>query len=367
MSTRKDNFTQRDRYFMNLAFNLARDSSGLTGENPSVGCVIVKNDKVISLGQTGISGRPHAEYNAIKSSKYNLKGSKLYVSLEPCTHYGKTPPCSNFIIKSKIKEVIFPIIDVDKRTQSKSFKIFKNKNIKVKSGLLKSEANKIYKSYIHNKKIQLPFVTGKLAVSKDNFIFSKNKKRITNHYSDNITQLLRYRNDAILISSKTLNIDNPKLKCRIRGLSEYSPRRVILDKNLSTKQTSYIFKTSNKKNTIIIYNKGSSKKIKQFKKKGIKLIKLSNKNNGFFDLKLALNKIYLHGCRNLLVEGGKTLTNNFLKDNLFNQFFLFQSDRNFGKNGKLNVETQLRQLSFKYKAKCKLNSFTGNDIIYLYS
>jgi diaminohydroxyphosphoribosylaminopyrimidine deaminase/5-amino-6-(5-phosphoribosylamino)uracil reductase len=367
MSTRKDKFNQRDRFFMNLAFNLARDRSGLTGENPSVGCVIVKNDEVISLGQTGIYGRPHAEYNAIKSSKCNLNGSKLYVSLEPCTHYGKTPPCSNFIIKSKIKEVIFSIIDVDKRTKSKSFKVFKDKNIKVKSGLLKNEANKIYKSYIHNKNKKLPFVIGKLAVSKDNFIFSKNKNRITNRYSNNITQLLRYKNDAILISSKTLNIDNPKLNCRIRGLSKYSPRRVILDKNLSTKQTSYIFRTSNRKNTIVIYSKGTEKKINQFKKKGIKLIKLNNNNNGFFDLKLVLNKIYLLGCRNLLVEGGKTLTNNFLKDKLFNQFFLFKSDNNLGKNAKLNVLSQLRRLSFNYKTKCKLNSFTGNNIIYLYS
>jgi len=366
MSTRKDKFNQRDRFFMNLAFNLARDKSGLTGENPSVGCVIVKNDKVISLGQTGINGRPHAEYNAIKSCKYNLKDSKMYVSLEPCTHYGKTPPCSNLIIKSKIKEVIFSIIDVDKRTKSKSFKVFKDKNIKVKSGLLKNEASKIYKSYMHNKNKNLPFVIGKLAVSKDNFIFSKNKNRITNRYSDNITQVLRYKNDAILISSKTLNIDNPKLSCRIRGLSQHSPRRVILDKNLTTKQTSYIFKTSNRKNTIVIYSKGTENKINQFKKKGIKLIKLSN-NNGFFNLKLVLNKIYLHGCRNLLVEGGKTLTNNFLKDKLFNQFFLFQSDNNLGKKAKLNVSSQLRQLSFKYKTKSKLNSFTGNDIIYLYS
>ena len=367
MSTKKDKFNQRDRFFMNLAFNLARDRLGLTGENPSVGCVIVKNDKVISLGQTGINGRPHAEFNAIKSCKYNLKDAKMYVSLEPCTHYGKTPPCSNFIIKSKIKEVIFSIIDVDKRTKSKSFKVFKDKNIKVKSGLLRNEANKIYKSYIHNKNKKLPFVIGKLAVSKDNFIFSKNKNRITNRYSDNITQLLRYKNDAILISSKTLNIDNPKLNCRIRGLSKHSPRRVILDNNLSTKQTSYIFRTSNRKNTIVIYSKGTEKKINQFKKKGIKLIKLNNNNNGFFDLKLVLNKIYLLGCRNLLVEGGKTLTNNFLKDNLFNQFFLFQSDSNLGKNAQLNVSSQLRQLSFKYKTKCKLNSFTGNDIIYLYS
>ena len=150
----------------------------------------------------------------------------------------------------------------------------KKNNIRGERTALKNEANKIYKSYIHNKNKKLPFVIGKLAVSKDNFIFSKNKNRITNRYSDNITQLLRYKNDAILISSKTLNIDNPKLNCRIRGLSKHSPRRVILDKNLSTKQTSYIFKTSNRKNTIIIYSNGTKKKINQFKKNGVKLIKL---------------------------------------------------------------------------------------------
>ena len=151
MSTKKNKFNQKDHYYMNLALNLARDKSGLTGPNPSVGCVIVKNDEIISIGQTGKNGRPHAEYNAIKSCKENLKGSKMYVSLEPCTHYGKTPPCSNIIIKSKIKEVIFPIIDVDNKTKAKSFKIFKSKNIKVKCGILEKEAKKIYKPYIYNR------------------------------------------------------------------------------------------------------------------------------------------------------------------------------------------------------------------------
>ena len=92
MSTKKDKFTQKDNFYMNLALNLARERVGLTAENPPVGCVIVKNNELISLGQTGINGRPHAEYNAIKFSKKNLNGSTLYVSLEPCTHYGKTPP-----------------------------------------------------------------------------------------------------------------------------------------------------------------------------------------------------------------------------------------------------------------------------------
>ena len=122
MSTKKDKFNKKDRYYMNLAFKLARDKVGLTGENPAVGCVIVKNNQVISLGQTGINGRPHAEFNAIKESKQNLKGSKIYVSLEPCTHYGKTPPCVNKIIDSNIKRVVYSINDVDVRTAKKAYK-----------------------------------------------------------------------------------------------------------------------------------------------------------------------------------------------------------------------------------------------------
>ena len=100
MSTKKDKFSLKDKNYMRLALYLAQSHKGLTGENPSVGCVIVKNDKIISIGKTGLNGRPHAEYNAIKNSAQNLKGSKMYVTLEPCCHHGLTPPCTDLIIKS---------------------------------------------------------------------------------------------------------------------------------------------------------------------------------------------------------------------------------------------------------------------------
>ena len=106
MSTRKDKFSKKDKKYMSIALTLASSRHGLTGENPSVGCVIVKNDKIISIGQTGYNGRPHAEYNAIKNSNENLDGSMMYVTLEPCNHYGQTPPCTKEIIKNKIKEII---------------------------------------------------------------------------------------------------------------------------------------------------------------------------------------------------------------------------------------------------------------------
>ena len=367
MSTKKDKFTKKDSFYMNLAFNLARDRSGLTGQNPSVGCVIVKKNKVLSIGQTGFNGRPHAEFNAIKSCKKNLNGATLYVSLEPCTHIGKTPPCSNLIAKSKIRKVIFSVIDVDKRTKAKSFNFFKSKKIIVKSGLLMKEGNRIYKNYIYSKTKNLPFVTGKIAVTRDNFIYSKKKSRITNKHSDKVSQLLRYKNDSILVSSKTLNIDNPKLNCRIEGLSKFSPKRIILDRKLSIKKNSYIYLTSNTTNTVIIYNDGTNKKKKLLKKKGIKLIKLPVNNKNYFDLKIVLRKLFSIGCRNLLVEGGKNLTDSFIKDKLFNKFYIFKSPIKLGLNGQLNVSRLLHQLAFKYKNKSSINSFTGKDIINLYS
>jgi len=127
MSTKKDKFTQKDKNYMRLALNLASSRIGLTGDNPSVGCLIVKKDKIISIGKTGYDGRPHAEDSAIKNSLEKLNGSKMYVTLEPCNHYGKTPPCTNSIIKSGIKEIIYGMDDIDKKVKGKSFKILSKK------------------------------------------------------------------------------------------------------------------------------------------------------------------------------------------------------------------------------------------------
>ena len=127
MSTRKDKFSRKDKTYMRLALNLASARKGLTGDNPSVGCVIVKNNTIISVGQTGLMGRPHAESNAIKNSSENLKGSQMYVTLEPCNHYGKTPPCTKNIIKSGISEVYYCLNDIDQRVKARTFKILSKK------------------------------------------------------------------------------------------------------------------------------------------------------------------------------------------------------------------------------------------------
>ena len=366
MSTKKDKFSKKDKNYMRLALNLARVRHGNTGVNPSVGCVIVKNDELISIGQTGYGGRPHAEYNAIKNCNLDLAGSKMYVTLEPCNHYGKTPPCTSLIIKKKIKEVFYSLEDIDKKVKGKSFKILTLKKVNVKKNLLKEDITNFYESYFFNRNNKMPYVTGKIAVSKNNLIYSKGTKKITDIHSDKLTHFLRFKNDSLMISYKTLNKDNPKLNCRIKGLSKFSPKRIILDKNLKMKTSSYIFKTANKNNTLIFYNSAKKEKILAFKKKGIQLIKFDLLKSDVFDISLILKKLYNLGCRNLLVEGGNDLSKNIIKDKLFNQFYLFKSQKSLSKLVAYKEFNCFKDLSQKYKRRKKINTELGKDLITLY-
>ena len=161
----------------------AQRNLGNTKKNPAVGCVIVKDGCIISAGYTGVSGRPHAEQNAIVYSKNNINNSNLYVTLEPCSHYGATPPCVNVIVRNRIKKVFFYLKDPDPRSHNKSTKKLKKNNIRVQNGILASPVKNFYKSYFKYKVNILPFVTAKMAISKDFYTNSKKKKWITNKYS----------------------------------------------------------------------------------------------------------------------------------------------------------------------------------------
>jgi diaminohydroxyphosphoribosylaminopyrimidine deaminase / 5-amino-6-(5-phosphoribosylamino)uracil reductase len=366
MSTKKDKFSKKDKNYMRLALDLASVRHGNTGVNPSVGCVIVKNGELISIGQTGYGGRPHAEYNAIKNCNLNLAGSKMYVTLEPCNHHGKTPPCTSLIVKKKIKEVFYSIEDIDKKVKGKSYKILTSKKVNVKMNLLKEDITNFYESYFFNRNTKMPYVTGKIAVSKNNLLYSKGTKRITDIHSDKLTHFLRFKNDSLMISYKTLNKDNPKLNCRIKGLSKFSPKRIILDKNLKMNTSSYIFKTANKNNTLIFYNSAKNEKILRFKEKGIHLIKFNLLKNEVFDIKLILKKLYSLGCRNLLVEGGNDLSKNIIKNKLFNQFYLFKSQKSLSKSVAYKEFNCFKELSQKYKSRKKINTELGKDLITIY-
>ncbi len=367
MSSKKNKFSKKDKLFMEIALDLARSREGLTGTNPSVGCVIVKNNNIISIGQTSFNGRPHAEFNAIKNCNTKLDGAKMYVTLEPCSHHGVTPPCTNEIIKSKISEVVYALEDTDKRVRKKSFKILKSHKINVLIGLLKDKVKKFYNPYFFNRKNKIPFMTGKIAISKNKLIYSRFRTKITNQYSDKFTHLLRYKNDSIITSSKTVNIDDPKLNCRIKGFEKFSPVRIILDKNLSLNKNTFIFKSANKKNTIIFYNKANNTIVSMFKKKKIKLIKTKLNNSKYLDLRQIIKKLYSLGFRNTLVEGGDLLTTNLLKDKIFNEFYLYKSQKKLPTSSYFVKFNGLKVLNKNYRLRQNVNSSYGKDTITHYN
>jgi len=327
---------------MKLALLQAQKTLGNTKKNPAVGCVIMKDDCVFSAGYTSINGRPHAEQNAINFSKKSLNNSELYVTLEPCSHYGKTPPCVKLIIKNKIKKVFFSINDPDPHSFNKCSIQLKNNSIDVNNGICKQKISFFYRSYLKSKKKILPFVTCKLAISRDFFTISKTNKWITNKFSRGRVHLMRSNHDCILTSSKTIINDNPRLTCRIDGLENRSPSRIILDNKLKIPIRSRIIKEAANYPTIIFYNKFNKKKIKSLQNSKIKIIKIPLNKDGDLDLKKTLVKVSQLGFSRIFLESGLNLTTNFLNENLVDDFKLFISNKNLGKNGRGNIKNYLK-------------------------
>ncbi|MBA1337483.1 MAG: diaminohydroxyphosphoribosylaminopyrimidine deaminase [Pelagibacterales bacterium] len=363
MSTKKIK-KNKQSFFMQLALMNANRNIGSTNENPSVGCVVVKNNCVISSSCTNVGGRPHAEYIALNNSKKTTK-SDLYVTLEPCSHYGKTSPCVNEIIKKKIKNVYYSVSDPDKRSFNKCKEILKRENIKVNRGLLHSEVKDFYQSYFNYQNNKLPFVTAKLAVSKDFFSAKRNNKWITNKYSRSRVHLIRSKHDCILSSSKTVLIDNSNLTCRINGLENKSPVRIILDKNLNIRFDSNIIKSTNKYSLIIFYNKNNISKLKKLKKLKIKLFKLDLNKEKQFDLHMVLKKIKSLGFSRILLESGLNLMTLFLKKKLVNNFELFISNKIVGSAGHNNFkDTMNTYLKGKVNKLNRVNLFGDKFLSY---
>ncbi|MDC0343973.1 bifunctional diaminohydroxyphosphoribosylaminopyrimidine deaminase/5-amino-6-(5-phosphoribosylamino)uracil reductase RibD [Pelagibacteraceae bacterium] len=316
--------------FIKLAFEQAKINIGSTGSNPSVGCIVTKNKAVISSGYTSFGGRPHAEFNAL-NKKLNFKNAEMYVSLEPCSHYGKTSPCTNIIKKKKLKKIFFSIYDPDVRSYQKSIKIFKKNKILTNKGIAENFAKFFYQSYFSSKNKNLPLIDAKIALSLDFYSGNKNNKWITNIHSRKRVHLLRSFYDCLISTSKTINDDNSKLNCRINGLSHKSPALVILDRNLKIKKNLNIFKIKKRKIYLFTCKKNLSKFI-FLKKMGVKVIKMKtmiNKN----DYEYIFRKLNKMGYPRIFVESGLTFLNYLKSNNLVNTLYLFQSNNKIGKNG----------------------------------
>ena len=196
---KRNNYKKENQEYLNLAFELAKINLGSTNENPSVGCVVEKNGSIISSGYTSVNGRPHAESIALKKN-INFKNSNIYITLEPCSHYGKTPPCTNIIKNKGIKKVFYSINDFDQRSKNKAQKIFSKRNILTSKFILKNKGLKFYESYHRLKANKYPVIDAKIAISNDYYTKNIKKKWITNEDSRKLTHLIRSKYNFLISS-----------------------------------------------------------------------------------------------------------------------------------------------------------------------
>ncbi len=335
--------------FIRIAYNLAKINLGKTKENPSVGCVVVKNNSIISSGFTSINGRPHAEFNAL--TKVNkLINCDLYVTMEPCTHFGITPPCTSLITKKKIKKVYFANFDLDKRTMNKAKSLLERKNIKVQK-IIHNKFKDFYQSYFFFKKKDVPLLDAKLAISKDYLTIYK-KKWITNHLSRKRAHFLRSEYNAIISTSKSINKDNSILNCRLNGFNSNKPDLIIIDLKMSLKKKLDLFKNNKRKIIIITTDKEYNNKF-FLKKKNIKIIYVESLNTKE-DFHILLKKLKKLDYQRILVESGLTFTNSLLKKKLISNLYVFQAAIKLGSKGKNNASIKVLK-KFKLTNKIKVN------------
>jgi len=323
-----------DYFYMKIALELSKRGLGEVYPNPSVGCVIVRDKHIVGRGWTGKGGRPHAERVALEQAK-NVKGAKVYVTLEPCSHYGKTSPCAKELIRSEVAEVIIATSDPDPRVSGSGIQMLKDAGIKVNFGILKAQADIIHQGFFNRIKQNQPLITIKIASSADGKIAkNKNKKSwVTGPQSRQKGHMFRAQHDAIMVGIGTALIDDPSLDCRIPGLEDRSPIRVVVDTNLQIDPMSSLCKSANKIPLWIMTAAPDLKKSSEIKNTGAQIFYFEKDSQEQLDLSKVMTLLAEQGITRLLCEGGSKLNASLIRANLVDRLIWFKSGDFVGKNG----------------------------------
>jgi diaminohydroxyphosphoribosylaminopyrimidine deaminase / 5-amino-6-(5-phosphoribosylamino)uracil reductase len=354
-----------DESYIKLALEIAKKGVGNVSPNPLVGCIIVKEGRIIGAGFHEKYGENHAEINAIESAIEDVAGSTLYVNLEPCCHYGKTPPCVNALIEKKIKRVVIGTLDMNPKVSGKGGKILMDAGIEVKVGVLENECislNKFFFKYISK---GLPYVTIKAAQTLDGKIADiyGDSKWITSVQSRRFVHKLRAKYDAVIVGSNTVLIDKPRLT--VRFTEGRNPKKVILDTNLKIPPNHKVYSLPEDEIFIVASKKNSVKKklIEEFNAKGIKILLVPENADGTLNLRKALRELAKHQINSALVEGGSMVFSSFIKSGLYDELNLFISPKILGDG--LSVFSSLPSCSIRKAAKLKLQNVErfGDDVM----
>lgn len=335
----EDGFSE-DQRFMADAISLSRHHTGQTGTNPSVGCLIVKDGVILASAVTARGGRPHAETQALDIAGDAARGATAYVTLEPCSHYGRTPPCANALVAAGIARVVVCLPDPDPRVSGRGLTILREAGITVETGVLQAQGRRALAAYLMRQTKGRAYVTLKLAVSKDGMIGRKGAGQvaITGPLSRAQVHTLRAEMDAILVGIGTAIADDPELTVRLPGLEDRSPIRIVLDRHLRLPLTSKLVKTARDVPVIVAMLRTPpsaeaedaladlSTRRQHLTQAGVEILEVD-------DLAALLTTLAGRGISSVLVEGGATVASSFLDAGLVDRILLFEGPGEIGTDG----------------------------------
>ena len=397
MNIDNESKNKNDEKYMRRAIGIAKKGIGWANPNPLVGAVIVKNDKIIGEGAHLKYGSLHAERNAILSAKDNLEkddkidsieGSTIYVTLEPCCHYGKTPPCTEAIIDNKIKRVVIGSRDPNPKVSGKGVRIIREAGIEVITDFLKEECDALNDIFFHYIKNKRPYVLMKYAMTADGKIATSTGKSkwITSALAREYVQEIRHKYMGIMVGIGTVLADDPLLNCRAKNISNpRHPIRIICDSNLRIPIDSNIVKTASRYETILVIadknlNMGEvvaediklsttekGEKLNFLLDKKIKILNIFDKNNTRIDLNSLMKYLGEEGMDSILLEGGGILNESALESGIVNEIMSFISPKIFGGGGKTPVSGDgIDEPSDAIKLSIKDIKMIGDDILTCY-
>lgn len=318
----------RDEYYMQFALNLAASGKGQTAPNPVVGAIIVNNGEIVGLGAHLKAGEAHAEVHAIQMAGPKAHGGTIYVTLEPCNHYGKTPPCTEAIIQAGIKEVVIASEDVNPLVKGTGIKRLQKAGITVRSGILQDQAEQLNRAFFHFIETGKPFITLKQAVTLDGKTATKtgHSKWITSELARKDVHHDRGLHDAVLVGINTILADDAQLTNR-NGRTEHQPIRIVLDTHLKMPLDRKVIQDGHSPTWILTGSEVSDSQMAQFVQPHVEIIKLNKKSIEIDEV------LYLLGKKNitsLYVEGGQMVQTSFLKSGNINQLITYVSPKIVG-------------------------------------
>ncbi len=323
---------------MELALRMAHRMLGRTAPNPAVGAIIADETtgEMITRGWTQQGGRPHAEAHALDLAGARARGLTMYVSLEPCSHHGRTPPCANAIVAAGMRRVVCAIEDPNPEIAGRGLAVLRDAGVAVDLGLCAEEARWMAAGHILRMIRDRPFVQLKIAVSADGLIAPGDgaPRWVTGPEARRFAHILRARADAILVGRKTVADDNPELTCRLPGLEDRSPRRIILDAKFRTSPTAKMLQTAERVPVTIF---GDTRSTPPPYPKGVEVRRMPAGSDGRLSLSVALESLAAEGVTRVLVEGGPTIAGAFLAADLVDEVVIGHGTEALGSKGRMPV------------------------------